>query len=74
MTKRLRLKAERWTGARPWHGEVENPANVLSRFEGLRGSGGTFFMLDQLQKDNEVELWGGEDPKVGVSMCSFNPD
>ena len=28
-----------------------NPANVFSRFEGLRGAGGTFFMLDQLQGD-----------------------
>jgi hypothetical protein len=28
---------------------TDTPANVLSRFEGLRGAGGTFFMLDQLQ-------------------------
>ena len=27
--------------------------------DGLRGAGGTFFMLDQLQKDHEVERVGG---------------
>jgi uncharacterized protein with NAD-binding domain and iron-sulfur cluster len=50
---------------------TETPANVLSRFEGLRGAGGTFFMLDQLQKDHEVELWGGEEPKGSVLACDF---
>ena len=50
---------------------VENPANVLSRFDGLRGAGGTFFMLDQLQKDHEVELWGGEEPQGSVLACDF---
>ena len=42
---------------------TEAPANVLSRFEGLRGAGGTFFMLDQLQPDKDA-LWGGETPQV----------
>merc|ERR1719353_1022539 len=28
---------------------TRTPANVFSRFESLRGAGGTFFMLDQLQ-------------------------
>jgi len=37
--------------------ETRTPANVFSRFEELRGSGGTFFMLDQLQ-GNTDELWG----------------
>jgi uncharacterized protein with NAD-binding domain and iron-sulfur cluster len=50
--------------------EVENPANVLSRFEQLRGAGGTFFMLDQLQPD-EVGLWGGEEPQGSVLSCDF---
>ena len=50
---------------------VEHPANVLSRFDGLRGAGGTFFMLDQLHKDHEVELWGGEEPKGSVLACDF---
>ena len=35
-----------------------SPSNVLSRFDALRGAGGTFFMLDQLQKDHLSELWG----------------
>jgi uncharacterized protein with NAD-binding domain and iron-sulfur cluster len=38
---------------------TRTPANVFSRFEQLRGAGGTFFMLDQLQKDNYDDLWGG---------------
>jgi len=50
---------------------VKNPANVLSRFEGLRGAGGTFFMLDQLQKNDEVALWGGEEPRGSVLACDF---
>jgi len=49
---------------------TETPANVLSRFEGLRGAGGTFFMLDQLQPD-QVELWGGEEPQGSVVACDF---
>jgi uncharacterized protein with NAD-binding domain and iron-sulfur cluster len=41
-----------------------HPANVLSRFPALRGAGGTFFMLDQLQADAGRDapamrrLWG----------------
>ena len=50
---------------------VENPANVLSRFDGLRGAGGTFFMLDRLQKNDEVALWGGEEPRGSVLACDF---
>jgi uncharacterized protein with NAD-binding domain and iron-sulfur cluster len=40
--------------------ETRSPANVFSRFEALRGAGGTFFMLDQLQGDGDgmAELWG----------------
>ena len=51
--------------------DVENPANVFSRFTSLRGAGGTFFMLDQLQKDTEVELWGGEEPRGSVIAADF---
>ena len=51
--------------------QVEHPANVFSRFEELRGAGCTFFMLDQLQKDSEVELWGGEEPKGSVIASDF---
>lgn len=36
---------------------TRTPANVFSRFDALRGAGGTFFMLDQLQ-GNTNELWG----------------
>ena len=50
---------------------VHHPANVFSRFKELRGAGGTFFMLDQLQKDTEVELWGGEEPKGSVIAADF---
>mmetsp|Transcript_43754 Transcript_43754/g.137382 ORF Transcript_43754/g.137382 Transcript_43754/m.137382 type:complete len:490 (-) Transcript_43754:371-1840(-) len=63
---------------------VENPANVFSRFDKLRGSGGTFFMLDQLQAggyttpgfegedaETERELWGGEEPQGSVVSCDF---
>jgi len=47
------------------------PANVFSRFEALRGAGGTFFMLDQLQEGNEEELWAGEVPQGSVVACDF---
>lgn len=47
------------------------PANVLSRAEGLRGAGGTYFMLDQLQSGYEAELWGDEEPQGSVLACDF---
>jgi len=50
---------------------TRTPANVFSRFEALRGAGGTFFMLDQLQKDSESYLWGGEEPQGSVLACDF---
>jgi len=51
---------------------TDTPANVFSRFPALRGAGGTFFMLDQLQKDTENELWGGQEtPKGSVVACDF---
>ena len=40
--------------------ETRTPANVFSRFDSLRGAGGTFFMLDQLQGDDYDALWGAE--------------
>ena len=49
---------------------TRTPANVFSKFEGLRGAGGTFFMLDQLQGNTE-ELWGGEAPQGSVVACDF---
>lgn len=49
---------------------TRSPVNVFSRFEGLRGAGGTFFLLDQLQ-GNTPELWGGEDPVGSVVSCDL---
>lgn len=47
---------------------TRTPANVFSRFEALRGAGGTFFMLDQLQvqsDDDAAFLWGEEPTAEG---------
>ena len=51
--------------------EVADPANVFSRFSALRGSGATFFMLDQLQSDTQQELWGGQTPQGSVVASDF---
>ena len=57
---------------------TRTPANVFSRFKSLRGAGGTFFMLDQLQgpdyggsEDDLAHLWGGEEPQGSVVACDF---
>lgn len=50
---------------------TRTPANVLSRFDELRGAGGTFFMLDQLQSGNVRGLWGGDEPRGSVVACDF---
>ena len=50
---------------------VANPANVFSRFAALRGAGATFFMLDQLQKQTERGLWGGQAPQGSVIASDF---
>jgi uncharacterized protein with NAD-binding domain and iron-sulfur cluster len=50
---------------------TRTPANVFARFDALRGSGGTFFMLDQFQADHQEELWGGETPQGSVLACDF---
>lgn len=49
---------------------TRTPANVWANFEELRGAGGTFFMLDQLQEDNP-ELWGQDEPQGSVVACDF---
>lgn len=52
---------------------TRTPANVFSRFESLRGAGGTFFMLDQLQENNPA-LWGDQESREGhgsVVACDF---
>ena len=50
---------------------TRTPANVFSRYDELRGAGGTFFMLDQLQNDTLTCLWGGEEPQGSVVACDF---
>eukprot|EP00808_Paulinella_micropora_P027285 g19816.t1 len=49
---------------------TRSPANVLSRFPGLRGAGATFFMLDQLQAETADILWGG--PEMGINGHVWN--
>lgn len=50
---------------------TRTPANVFSRFDELRGAGGTFFMLDQMQAGNEKALWGNDEPQGSVVACDF---
>jgi len=50
---------------------VADPANVFSRFEALRGAGGTFFMLDQLQGESLQELWGDQPVQGSVIASDF---
>lgn len=61
-SKAASLKGIDVISARIWFDRkipTRTPANVFSRFDSLRGAGGTFFMLDQLQEDNPL-LWGNE--------------
>ena len=44
---------------------TRSPANVFANFDCLRGAGGTFFCLDQLQPD-EAFLWGEGEGSAGV--------
>ena len=53
------------------HVPVADPANVLSRFSALRGSGATFFMLDQLQQEDEAALWGDQPVQGSVIASDF---
>jgi len=50
---------------------IAYPANVFSRFASLKGSGGTFFMLDQLHKNAQQALWGDEQPQGSVVASDF---
>jgi uncharacterized protein with NAD-binding domain and iron-sulfur cluster len=50
---------------------VADPANVFSRFSVLRGAGATFFMLDQLQKESEADLWGDQPVQGSVIASDF---
>jgi hypothetical protein len=51
--------------------QTRTPANVFSRFDVLRGAGGTFFMLDQLQDADPSLLWGDENVQGSVVACDF---
>ena len=50
---------------------VADPANVFSRFSALRGSGATFFMLDQLQQGDQGVLWGDQPVQGSVIASDF---
>ncbi len=50
---------------------VSDPANVLSRFDCLKGAGATFFMLDQLQRDSLQALWGSDSAQGSVIASDF---
>ena len=50
---------------------TRTPANVFSKFDALRGAGGTFFMLDQLQNDDPQLLWGDDEVQGSVLACDF---
>ncbi len=75
-SKAASLKGIDVISVRLWLDQVvptRTPANVFSRFEALRGAGGTFFMLDQLQ-GNTDELWGGSgtpSERGSVVACDF---
>ena len=50
---------------------TRSPANVFSRFSELRGAGGTFFMLDQLQEENLAGLWGADGDDDGADGAAL---
>ena len=50
---------------------VADPANVFSRFAALKGAGGSFFMLDQLQAETQQDLWGDEQVQGSVIASDF---
>jgi hypothetical protein len=56
---------------------TRTPANVLASFPQLRGAGGTFFMLDQLQATDaaaEAALWGEAPPPPPAEGSSLAGD
>jgi len=56
---------------------TRTPANVFASFPELRGAGGTFFMLDQLQvtdAESEAALWGEEMPSSSSSSSSSSSE
>ena len=73
MTKAASLGAIGCISVRIWLNKIvktRTPANVFANFDDLRGAGGTFFMLDQLQENSE--LWDGSaEEKGSVVACDF---
>lgn len=52
---------------------TNSPSNVFSRFDCLRGAGGTFFALDQLHKDHLDELWGVDESSKHATASEGEP-
>jgi len=52
---------------------TDTPVGVFSKFPALRGSGGTFFMLDQLLDPETLDAtWAGQEgPRGSVLSCDF---
>jgi len=78
LTQAASLDAIDVVAVRIWLDEVvetDTPVGVFSRFPELRGSGGTFFMLDQLQAGDLDNLWNGTTAPNGkrgsVLSCDF---
>ena len=51
---------------------TRSPANVMANFEDARGAGATFFMLDDLQKEHILDLWGGNATAVDGSVIAVD--
>ncbi len=51
---------------------TRSPANVMANFEDARGAGATFFMLDDLQKEHILDLWGGNTTAVDGSVIAVD--
>ena len=51
--------------------DTDTPVGVLSKFDELRGAGGTFFLLDQLQAGDLASLWNNETAQGSVLACDF---
>lgn len=70
LTKASSLRAIDCISIRLWFNkqvDTSTSVNVFAKFPALRGAGGTWFMLNELQKDNQKQLWGvGQDNDLPV--------
>ena len=70
LSKAASLRAIDCISARLWLDrpvKTETAVNVFAKFPALRNAGGTFFMLNELQKENQKQLWGlGKDDILPV--------